>query len=432
MVLATCLAACGGCAPERTLPPGSLDPVVIGLVTSTEGGLRSAGPEWLKAAELAVYEVNAAGGVLPGRLLEFVVVDDETNPDRGDPIARQMIEQDHVVGIVGAAASSITLAIAGVATPAQVPQISCCSTSDNITVLNEGLALDERYVMRTAPPDVLQSRVVSIAANDLACMRLAILHLDDDYGTPFGEAIEASFEATGGTVVLRLPFTGDQASYSTEVTMVSNANPDCIAIVAFEVSAGVILRDWDRLSSAPEVNWIGTDGVRVPGLVDEAGDPNIIRNFYGTAPVTDAPTPEYNAFANAFATVFGTQPIPFASNNYDAAALLALGIARAGTTDGPAVRDAMREVSRPPPDRAPVMAARLSNALEEVRAGNDVDYQGASGNADIDDLGNTVTPYEIWRYDPPGAMACAARTELGNNRGTFCRFRVINAEDIPQ
>lgn len=424
------LALSVGCGPEQTLPPGSLDPVVIGLTTSTEGGLRSAGPEWRKAAELAVFEINAAGGVLPGRLLETVVVDDETNPDLAEQLGIELVEDHGVVGIVGAAASSITLGIADVSTPAGVPQISCCSTSDNVTVLNQALPPEERYLFRTAPSDVLQARVVSIAANDLMCQRLAVMHLDDAYGMPFGEAIEASFTASGGTVVVRIPFASDQASYATEVGMIAAANPDCIAIVAFEVSAGVILRDWASLAMAPDVTWIGTDGVRVPGFVDEVGDPNLIQSFYGTAPVTDALTPEYNAFAESFQTVFGTQPIPFASNQYDATALLALGIARAGTTDGAAVRDAMLEVSRPPPDRAPVAAGRLANALEEIRAGNDVDYQGASGNTDFDDLHNVVTPYEIWRYDPPTADPCTMSTMLANDRGSFCQFRVINAEDI--
>ncbi len=426
------LGAWSGCAPERTLPPGSLDPVVIGLATSTEGGLRSAGPEWLKAALLAVNEVNAAGGVLPGRLIDVVVLDDETNPDLAEALGMELLDAG-AVGFVGSAASSITLGIAAVTTPAQIPQISCCSTSDNITAFNAARPPEERYLFRTAPTDALQARVVSIAAQDLACTRPAVLHLDDAYGMPFGEAIERELEADGMTVVIRVPFRSDQASYATEVQQVAATGPDCVAMVAFEVSAGQILRDWSSLATPPDVRWIGTDGVRVPGFVDEVGDPNLIREFYGTAPVTDASTPAYNAFADAFRTVYGTAPIPFASNNYDAVALLALGIARAGTTDGPAVRDAILEVASPPPETGPVTAGRLANALEEIRAGGDVDYQGASGNTDIGPDHDVVTPYEIWRYDPPTSTEpCESATQLGNDRGSFCRARILNSMDLQE
>lgn len=427
------LACALGCAPERTLPLDTFEPVLIGLTTSTEGGLRGAGPEWLKAAELAVAEVNAAGGVLPGRRLETVVVDDETNPDLAEGLGQELVEAG-VVGVVGAAASSITLGLAGVLTPAQIPQISCCSTSDNVTALNEGLDPQARYLFRTAPSDALQARVVSDAAQQLMCTQLAILHLDDAYGMPFGEAIEASYRGDGGNVVVRVPFTGDQASYTTEVGMIAAANPDCVAIVAFEVSAGQILRDWAALGMAPDVTWIGTDGVRVPSFVDEVGDPALIGRFFGTAPVTDALTPQFNDFRDAYETVYGTAPIPFAANEYDATALLALGIARAGTTDGPAVRDAMIAVSRPPPNTGPVFAGGLANALEEIRSGRDVDYNGASGDVDIRDDHNVIASYEIWRYDAPTSTErCDLLvTELGEERGSFCRFQLVNAGSLQE
>lgn len=420
------------CAPEATLAPGALDPIRIGIVTSLSGGLGTDGPGWLDASRLAAHEINAAGGPLPGRPLELFVLDDETDPATADRIAYAFLEAG-VVGVVGSAASSITLPIAEITTRARIPQVSCCSTSDLITDFNMGFTrADDRFLFRTAAPDRLQARVVAIAAEGLMCTSLAILHLDDAYGQPFGEAIQAAWEAGGGTVAIRVSFTENQPSYAAEVIMIRDAlpTPDCIALVAFPRSAGTIMRDWDSASGPVDVNWIGTDGVRAPGFIDEVGNPALIRNFFGTSPITDAPTPEYNAFRDRFEATFQTAPIPFSSNQYDATALMALAIARAGSTDGEAIRDALREVSTRDAERDFERAADLSSALAEIRRGNDIDYQGASGNVDFDEFGNVVTPYEIWRYDGPGVTPCGDSTELGEMRGSFCRFRTLSAGEI--
>lgn len=429
-IAAIALLASVGCAPEATLPAETFAPVRIGVVTSLTGSLGTDGPGWADAARLAAREVNAAGGPLPGRAIELVFADDETDPATAEAIATRLIDEEGVVGIIGAAASSISLELAEVTTPAQVPQVSCCSTSQELTAFNEARPEEERFLFRTTSSDSMQARVVGIAAEVLSCTRLAILHLDDSYGQPFGEAIELGYEQEGGVVAIRVAFADEQPSYAAEVAMIRDATPDCIALVAFPGSGGTILRDWASLTDAPEVTWIGTDGVRAPGFVDEVGDPALIDRFFGTSPITDAPTPEYNSFQGRYDAVFGVNPVPFSSNQYDAVALLSLAIAQAGTTDGPAVRDALREVSSPPADRGIVRAGRLGEALSEIRQGRDVNYQGASGNTDFDELHDVVTPYEIWRYDAPERTPCETATDLGAGRGSLCRFQTINAADI--
>ncbi len=433
-IAAAALAAGLACGPERTLPPDAFEPIKIGLVISRSGGLGGAGPGWEDASRLAVLEVNAAGGLLGGRPVELVALDDETNTADVEfqaALANQLVEEG-VVGVIGGAASSISLGLAAVLTPARVPQLSCCSTSDRITAFNAALAPEARFFFRTIAADVLQSEVVALAADALACMNVAILHLDDDYGQPFGEAIDAALRADGVTVAIRVPISEGQPSYTAEVAMVVAAAPDCVAMVAFPRSAGAILRDWSA-AAGPAVTWIGTDGIREPSFIDETGDPALIRNFYGTSPITDASTPEYNAYSDAFeASLSGEAPIPFSSNQYDATALLMLAIERAGSTDGTAVRDALREVSTRQTEPDFERAGALADALFELGRDRDIDYQGASGNVDFDELGNVVSPYEIWRYDPPGSTATCpgAVSALAGDLGAFCRFRQISAEEI--
>lgn len=429
--VATLAVACG---PERTLDPDAFEPIKIGLVISRTGALGGAGPGWEDASRLAALEVNAAGGLLGGRPVELVVVDDETNtgdPDFQASLANELIGEG-VVGVIGGAASSISLGVAAVLTPMRVPQISCCSTSDRITAFNEALAPEARFFFRTIAPDGLQSEVVAIAAEALSCTSVAILHLNDDYGQPFGEAIEAALVADGVTVATRVAFIEGQPSYSTEVASLIAAMPDCVALVAFPRSAGVILRDWNN-AGGPAVTWIGTDGIREPSFIEEVGDTSIIRNMFGTSPITDAATPEYNGYRERFeASLSGEAPIPFSSNQYDATALLMLAIQRAGSTDGVAIRDALREVSTRQTEPDFDRAGELADALYELNRGRDIDYQGASGDVDFDALGNVISPYEVWRYDAPGsAISCpGAVSTLAGGLGSFCRFRIITAGEI--
>jgi ABC-type branched-subunit amino acid transport system substrate-binding protein len=431
-----------GCTPQATLPEDTFAPIRLGVVTSLSGGLGSDGPGWLDASRLAVLEANAAGGPLPGRRIELLVRDDETNSVNGQRIANELVDEG-VIGIIGAAASSISLELIDVTTEARIPQLSCCSTSDTITMEAGARDPADRFFFRTIAPDLLQSAVVTIAVAsagsidpNLSCDRLAVMHLDDDYGTPFAQAIEAGYTAEGGDVVLLQPFTDEQPSYSQQVQQVRDAlGTDCatvdccIALVAYPLSAGQIVRDWVSAGGSPDVKWIGTDGIRAPGFVTEIGDASLIDGFFGTSPITDANTPGYNAYVEHFRAVFGSNPIAYSSNQYDATSLLILAIARAGSTDGDAIRDALHEVASPPPNRGFIRAAQLVEGLRDVRSGNDIDYEGASGNVNFDEFGNVVSPFEIWRYDDETHEPCPGATPLAEG-GSFCRIRTINAEEI--
>jgi ABC-type branched-subunit amino acid transport system substrate-binding protein len=390
------------------LPDGRLGPVRVGVITTLSGDLASLGPGWRNAALLAEQEVNAAGGVLPGRPLELIVVDDTLDGMVGFEIADRLIYDDGVAGILGAAASGVSLRVAEVAYAAQVPQVSCCSTSAELTQVQPPR---DRYFFRTVPSDLLQATVLSNAAFDrFTCTRLAVMHLDNAYGMPFGEAIDRRFRVSlGGTVTIVQPFSDGRPDYTTEVNAVAASNPDCIALVGYPVSAGTIIRNWASLPMPPPVTWIGTDGVKSDGFIEAVGDPMLADGVVGTSPITSPATPQNAAFAASYRSVFGEDPIVFASNQYDAAALLALAIARAGSFDGPAIRDGLYDVSREDSGETFYGPGQLDEALAAIRAGEDVDYEGASGPVNLDDSGNVISNYEIWRWD---AMANMFVTDL--------------------
>jgi ABC-type branched-subunit amino acid transport system substrate-binding protein len=407
------LVSCRG----RTL---STEPVVIGVVLPASGSLGTDGMAWVRGVQLAVSEVNAAGGVLPGRRVELLIEDSETDADTAVERAEDLVSRQ-VVAILGDGGSAASLAVYTMVTqPAGVPQVSCCSTSPLLTEANEALDPADRYFFRTAPSDALQARaVVQVAYANASCTRLAILYINDTYGTPFANAIQQIFpDAGAGTVVAMVPFEDGRASYETELQTVSDATPDCNVVIGYPQNAGQMLQDWNVLTGHPTVEWIGTDGLKSPALETSTGNPALLDGFWGTAPLTTALTEEFNRFADRYRAAFGHDPEPFVSSAYDSAALVMLAIASAGSTDGIDIRDGIHDINDTTSGGVElVRPGQLAFGLSALRDGDLIDYVGASGPVDVDDLGDPLAPYEVWQWH-------AAPTP------GFEQVRVIQARDL--
>ncbi|MCB9611636.1 MAG: ABC transporter substrate-binding protein [Sandaracinus sp.] len=369
------------------------EPIRIGVIVSLTGGLGTIGPHLAKSAQLAAREVNAAGGLLGGRHVELIIVDDQTEPEVAEVVGGQLVEQG-VVGVVGSLASGATLLVQEHTSAAQIPQISCCSTSPDLTNVQPE---NDRYFFRTVPSDLLQAIVVARQAEENSCERLAILHLNDSYGNPFRDAIEANATVP---IVARIAFLPGQGDYTPLLNELAAANPDCVALVAFVEEGARILSGWASLPSPPDVRWIGTDGIKSSSLPTLAGSADFVDGVTGTAPIVEPVTPTFNAYAALYETTYSEPVGIYGGSQYDAMALLLLAIEQAGSEDGTAIRDALFEVSRPDgtSDRA-FGPGELGLALQRIRNGAAINYEGAAGPVNFDGFGNVISDYEIWRFD---------------------------------
>ena len=401
LAAALVVGAFGSLSCVRGAPGPEDGPILVGVVMPQTGTLGTDGQLWLKGIQLATQEINAAGGPLPGRPVELVVLDSQTDSDVAVSQAQRVLEEG-AVAIIGDAGSGGTLAIyQGVTQMAGVPQVSCCATSPSLTEASMASGVDDRFFFRTAPSDALQGQVVARVADDEACTRMVIVHMDDAYGTPLAGAIRATFTSAGGTVVATVPYVDGRAMYTTEAQQVATANPECVALIAYPRTAGIFLRNYTSLSMPPNVVWIGTDGLRSDTFITEVGAALLSGvEFFGAAPITQPEGPVYESFSAQHRAAFGTPPGPFVSNNYDAAALLFLGIARADSTSGRGIMQAVRSLDDPA--GAVVRVGGLAEALERIQAGEPVNYEGASGSVDVDENGDVRTDYEVWRVSTDG------------------------------
>lgn len=418
----TCLGT-QACSTPSGAPAKSPDPVKIGASISLTNALAGSGAPLKNAIKAAEGQINSNGGLL-GRPVQFIIVDDtsdETNaPGSVIRTAAQKLIDQGVVAFLGPVGSSQVLAMQDITAQKQVIQLVSNATSPDLA---KAQPQHDRYLFRTTPADDLQARAVvrfamvgpagigGDAGAAVACSKMAIFHINNAYGNAMSAVIQSYFPQKLPSVALKdIPVEVDvKPSYQTEVATIAAFKPDCMAVITYEPNADQLMTDLATYKAANPGAFpasffiIGTDGIFtndfiVNGRADkkDPASPTVAEGVYGTNPDTNPPTSEYGDFKTIYQAYFpGAEPPPFTANMYDAAMLVALAIERAGSlTDHAKIRDSLYDVSKGGKVFGP---GDLGEALQAIRAGVDIDYKGASGPVDIDDSGNVVSNYIVWK-----------------------------------
>lgn len=375
------LSLTGFVAPEK---------IKIGDLVALTGGLGPYGPPIRDGAQMAVDEINAAGGIL-GQELELVVRDTATSPDVGRDAASKLVEVDRVPAIVGALSSGVTIAASSVTIPAEVVLMSPASTSPAIPELE-----DDDYVFRTVVSDAVQGIVIGRLALMLNYSVVSVVYVNNDYGKGLAEVFKETFESLGGTVPDMVPYEENKPSYRGEVEKAMGGNPDAILFISYPVDGNKQITE--AVEAGYEGKFLFPDGMKgegvAPGPACPEGGTGPIEGAYGTVAAAGFRVAEFN---ESFDAEFGPTAIPYNTNAYDAVMLIALASARAGQATGPAIRDNLREVANPPGEA--VYYGDLEKALDLLAQGKDINYEGVSGVVDFTDAGDVMGEILIWKIE---------------------------------
>ena len=371
-------------------------PVKLGGLVPLTGALSEFGEGFRKAGDLAVEQFNNAGFKL---VIKYG--DTETSAIPGVEAARSLINVEKVVALIGAAASGVTLPIAeSVAIPNQVPQISNASTSPLLTYLPADKGKD--FLFRTAPSDALQGVVLGRIAAEKGYKRAAVLWVNNAYGQGLMQEFKKSFESKGGQVVASVPHDEKPApTYVSELKKIMAANPDVMLALGYPGQATVYLKEFFEAGYNKKTDLLFCDGTKSVKMPEALGAKNLA-GYIGTAPGS-AGGKSLDNFSNDYKAKYGElPPLPFMSNFYDAVVIAGLAAAAAQAKGKPVtpvnVRDELRFVANPPGEVVYAGADGIKKALELLKAGKDINYEGAAGAQDFDKNGDVVTPIEIWQY----------------------------------
>lgn len=367
-------------------------PLTIGHLNSFTGDLSDFGVAHQNAGQLAVDEINAAGGV-GGQPIEIVSGDTQTDPTTGSSEATRLIEVEDVDFILGALASGVTLPVAeSVTGPNNVLQISAASTSPALTAAN-----DNDFLFRTVISDAAQGVVLADLVNREGIGSICTMYINNAYGQGLSEIFADNFEEAGGTVTAQVPHESEQATYASELDTCTADEPEALAALAYPESAGIFLREAAEGDVASTYVWV--DGTKSDTMFAELGWPEEFDGTVGTAPsALQRETGE--AFDAAYEAEFGSlPPLPFLRETYDAVYLMALA-AEKSLTDGIDIRDALREVANPGGTLINPSTEGFETALAAIANGEDIDYDGAAGPQDFDDNGDVlIGAIETWHVD---------------------------------
>ncbi len=368
---------------------GEDEPVKIGSLMEFTGELSEFGTLMDQGVMLAADQVNEAGGVLDGRQIEVVSGDAGTTDVTAVDAARKLVDVDSVSAIVGPLRSSHTQAVARAVTiDGEVPLMSPSATSPTITVLD-----DNNFVFRTAPSDSFQGVVLANLAYGLGYRSAGALYINDAYGQGLADQFEASFSALGGQAVT-VPHEPEQPSYASEVAQATANDPDVLVAISFPVSAGVYIRE--AIESGAADTFLFVDGSKSNDLIDAVGAEHL-EGMYGTAPEALENTARAQFDGDYMAAYNNDLSLPFIRESYDAAVIFALAAEAAGSSDPIDIRDSIRAVSAPPGEEVGPGVDEIKRALELLRDGKQINYQGASGPVDVDENGDVTGAMGIWK-----------------------------------
>lgn len=375
----------------------------IGSLLPTTGDLAAIGQQMVESVPLLVNTVNACDGV-NGKPVTLVQVDDQTDPKAGASGMQKLATLDKVAGVVGSFASSVSSAAVSIAVPNKVMLISPGSTSPVFT--EKATKGDYKgYWARTAPPDTYQAQALAQLANKRGFKRVSTVVINNDYGVGFEKAFVQAFEKLGGTVVNKnnpVRYDPKATTFDTEAQAAFAGKPDAVLGVFYEETGGLFLKSAYQQGVTQGVQMMLTDGVKsdtFPDRVGKAADGKyIVAGAIGTVPGSNGRGLE--AFTKLWQSKRGVAPAPYTPHGWDAAALLVLAAQAAKENTGVGIASKIREVANAPG----VEVSDVCEGLKLLREGKDINYQGASGNVDIDQNGDVVGVYDVWTVSDDGKI----------------------------
>jgi branched-chain amino acid transport system substrate-binding protein len=342
---------------------GAGDEIPIGEYGSLTGTTATFGISTDNAIKMAFEEVNAAGGVT-GKKLRLFVEDDQSKPEEAATAATKLVNQNHVVALLGEVSSSRSLAAAPIAQAAEIPMVSPSSTNPRVTQVGN-------FIFRVCFTDPFQGAVMAKFANDtLKVKRVAILvDVRNDYSVGLQTFFRQNFKQMGGEVVAEQSYSEGDSDFHAQLTQIKAVNPEAIYVPGYYTEVGTIARQARELGiTVPLLGGDGWDSPKLWEIGGEALNGCYFSNHYST----DDPSPVVQKFVTEYKKKYGALPDALAALGYDAAKILVDAISRAGSTDGARVRDALAATK---------------------------DFQGVTGTITINKDRNAVKPAVILKVE---------------------------------
>ncbi|MCR4715146.1 MAG: ABC transporter substrate-binding protein [Treponemataceae bacterium] len=307
--------------------------IKIGGIAPLSGAVAVYGVECTNGVNLAVEEINAAGGI-NGKKIVYIAEDDEGDPAKSVNAYKKLTTQDGIRLVIGSLTSGCTIALTSSAQAQGVVQIAPAATAEAVTDAGN-------YIFRTCFIDPFQGSIGGkFAAKNLNTKNAAILYdIGNDYSVGLTENFISEFTKNGGAIVAKESYSTGDKDFNAQLTKIKAAKPDVVYLPDYYGTVALIAKQLRNQGIDTPI--IGADGW--DGLTDNAGD-EVLNGFYSNHYAADSSDPAVQAFVKNFKAKYNKEPNAFAALGYDSMYLLKDAILKAGTADAKAVRDALEKI----------------------------------------------------------------------------------------
>lgn len=333
----------------------------IGLVTQLSGGGALYGKQMQQGAQLAVDEINEAGGI-KGKKLKLLAEDDQANPSESVKVTQRLVSEENINAWIGTLKSSDTVTDVGITSKQNIPSFVPIAVADSVTqagyknlfrnVANNGMQIKELvdYILKNQPHQ-----------------KMAIIAENTDYGRGIADTFTKLYTQGGRTITNTEFYNVGQKDFNDQLTKIKAKQPDSILIAGLVAEGSLITKQAKDLGLTPQLYSFG--GFMGAKPIELAGDSvnGLIHTEYFSPNVTG--DDKITAFVNSYQKKYGEIPDSYYSAaTYDAVYLYAEGVKQAGSEDSQKVIDALHAIKS---------------------------YHGVMGNIGFDENGQAATRVSI-------------------------------------
>ncbi|MFB6168919.1 MAG: ABC transporter substrate-binding protein [Haloferacaceae archaeon] len=370
------------------------EPVPMGTILPITGALSAYGSGMQKSANLAVEHVNAGGGPL-GREITVFNKNSQTQPSKALQQYSTLVNENNIIGFVGAASSGVSVPLAQRVHADKVMQVSNASTTPALAEIGYGDDGEPpKYFARTAPNDGQQGIVMGQILNQdkyIGADKAAFLYVDNPYGEGLAKKARAAFD---GETTAMVGYSKKTTDYSSTLDKVFADNPDGVGFVGYPGNGKTIFKQWSEGGYGGQ--WALSEGINSPELFKEMS--SVFSDMY-----VASPDPESTMGSQRFKEAIGDANTLFAAHAYDAMFLQALAMHKAGEASGEAIAKNIRAVSRPNDADVTVTVDEFETAKQALDDGKTINYEGASSPVDLNPSLEPLNRFAILQIGDDGS-----------------------------
>lgn len=326
------VAVLGGCAKSDKAGKDAKSTIKIGGIFPLSGAVAVYGTEARNGVQLAVEEINAAGGI-NGQTVQLIAEDDEGNPEKSVSAYKLLTTRDGAKLFIGSLTSGCTMAITSLAQAQKVVVVAPAATAPAVTDAGN-------FLFRVCFIDPFQGKVgAKFAFENLGLKKAAVLYdVGNDYSVGLFDNFKAGFEAAGGTIVAAESYNTGDKDFNAQLTKIKNANPEVVYLPDYYSTVALIAKQ--LRAQGLNVPIVGADGW--DGIVDNAGD-EMLNGFYSNHYASDSTDGKVIDFVKKYSEKFNATPTSFAALAYDAMYVIKDAIIASGSADPVKVQAALEK-----------------------------------------------------------------------------------------